>query len=88
MSLILTLVLGGLAGFIASKIVNRDESMGILLNIVVGIVGAFLANLVIAPLIGIPAELGTITLSGFLVSVLGAVFLLVIVNLITRGRVR
>lgn len=88
MSLLLTIVLGGLSGFIASKIVNRDQSMGILLNIVVGIVGAFLANLLIAPLIGIPAVLGAITLSGFLVSLAGAVLLLVIVNLITRGRVR
>ena len=88
MSLILTLILGGLAGYIASLIVGRDAQMGIVLNIVVGIVGAFLANLVIAPLVGIPAELDKITLSGFLVSVAGATLLLALVNLVTRGRVK
>lgn len=88
MSILLTIILGGLAGFIASKLVARDAQMGILLNIVVGIIGAALANFLIAPLVGIPAELGTITLSGFLMSVLGATLLLVIVNLITRGRVK
>ena len=79
MGLILTLILGGFAGWIASLILNRNGSMGIFLNIVVGIVGAFLANL----LLGVET-LGAFTLAGFVWSVVGAVVLLAIVNLVTR----
>lgn len=88
MGLLITLVLGGLAGWIASIITGRDAQQGILLNIVVGIIGAFLANLLLAPLLGVSATLGTLSLAGFLVAVAGAVVLLVIVNLFTRGSVR
>ncbi len=88
MGLLLTLILGGLAGWIASMILNRDNSMGILLNIVVGVVGAFLANLLLAPLFGVSADLSVISVPGFLMSVLGAIVLLAIVNLFTRKRIR
>lgn len=88
MGLILTLILGGIAGWLASLLLNRDENQGILLNIVVGIVGAFIANVFLAPLFGYKAELSVISLSGFIMSVLGAVVLLAVVNLITRKRVR
>lgn len=88
MGIILTLVLGGVAGWLASLITNRDAQQGVVLNIVVGIVGAFLANLLLAPLFGVKAVLGELSLSGFLMSVLGAVVLLVIVNLFTRHSVR
>lgn len=88
MGLLLTLILGGLAGWIASMIMNRDAQQGVLLNIVVGIVGAFLANLLLAPLFGVEAELGSLTLAGFLMSVAGAVVLLAIVNLFTRRSIR
>jgi uncharacterized membrane protein YeaQ/YmgE (transglycosylase-associated protein family) len=88
MSLIVTLLLGGLAGWIASLILNRNENMGILLNIVVGILGAFLANIVIAPAVGIRAQLDTVSFEGFLMSVVGAILLLSLVNLVTRRSVR
>lgn len=88
MGLLLTLVLGGLAGWIASMIMNRDGQQGILLNIVVGVVGAFLANLLLAPLFGVSATLDQVSLAGFLMSVLGAVVLLAIVNLFTRRSLR
>ena len=89
MSLLLTLILGGLAGWIASLILNRDNSMGVLLNIVVGIIGAFLANWIISPLLGLPAaQLDTLSVPGFIMSVLGAIVLLAIVNLFTRRSVR
>lgn len=87
-SLLVTLVLGGLAGWLASIIVNRNEQMGIFWNILVGIVGAILANFVLAPFIGIQADLATFSLSSFVMAVLGASLLLVIVNLITRRRIR
>jgi uncharacterized membrane protein YeaQ/YmgE (transglycosylase-associated protein family) len=88
MGLLLTLILGGLAGWIASMIMNRDAEQGVLLNVIVGIVGAFLANVLLAPLVGVEAELGALSLGGFIMSVLGAVVLLAIVNLFTRKSVR
>lgn len=88
MGLLLTLVLGGLAGWIASIVMNRDAQQGVLLNIIVGIVGAFLANLLLAPLFGVEATLSSVTLAGFLMSVAGAIVLLAIVNLFTRRSIR
>lgn len=89
MNFIVWLVVGGLIGWIASKIMNTDAQQGLLLNIVVGIVGALLGGWLITPLIGG----GTInqndfSLSGLIVSLVGAVVLLAIVNLFRRGRVR
>lgn len=88
MGILLTLLLGGLAGFIASKILNRDQDMGIILNIVLGIVGAFLANWLLAPLFDASARLDTLSLSGFLMSVLGAIVVLGAYNLVTLKRVK
>jgi uncharacterized membrane protein YeaQ/YmgE (transglycosylase-associated protein family) len=88
MGLILTLILGGLAGLLASKIMNRDADQGLILNIIVGIVGSVLANFLITPLIGGEARLDVISVQGFVLSLLGAVVLLAIINLITRGKAR
>lgn len=89
MNFIVWLIVGGVIGWIASMIMRTDGQQGILLNIVVGIVGAFLGGLLISPLIGA----GTINNSGltvgtFLVSLAGAVILLAIVNMFRRGRAR
>jgi uncharacterized membrane protein YeaQ/YmgE (transglycosylase-associated protein family) len=89
MNFIIWLVVGGLIGWIASKIMNTDARQGILLNIVVGIVGSILGGWLISPLLGA----GTInqsdfSLSGLVVSLVGAVILLASVNLIRRGTVR
>ena len=86
---IIWLVLGGLIGWVASMIMRTDAQQGLILNVIVGIVGAFLGGLLIAPLLGT----GTInqndfSISGLLVSLLGAVILLAIVNFFRRGRVR
>jgi uncharacterized membrane protein YeaQ/YmgE (transglycosylase-associated protein family) len=68
---------------------KRDASQGIILNIVVGIVGALLGGWLISPLIGAPSiNSGEISMASLLVSFLGAVILLAIVNLFTRRRVR
>lgn len=88
MGLLLTLILGGLAGWLASLLMNRDGSQGIVLNVVVGVVGAFLANLLLAPLLGGSARLDTFDVWSFLLAVGGAVVLLALVNLFTRGRLR
>jgi uncharacterized membrane protein YeaQ/YmgE (transglycosylase-associated protein family) len=89
MNLIIWLVVGGVIGWLASIVMRTDASQGILLNVVVGIIGALLAGFVIAPLFGT----GTInsndfSLSGLLVSFVGAVVLLAIVNLFRRGAPR
>jgi uncharacterized membrane protein YeaQ/YmgE (transglycosylase-associated protein family) len=84
---IVWLIVGGIIGWIASLIMGTDSRQGPILNIVVGIVGAFLGGLLLTPLLGV----GTInqnvfSLPGLLVSLLGAVILLAIVNMFTRGR--
>lgn len=83
-SIIIWLIVGGIVGWLASLIMRTDAQQGILLNIVVGIVGAFLAGLILG---GGSINEG-ITLESFLYSLLGAVVLLAIVNLIRRGSVR
>lgn len=84
MNFILWLIVGGLIGWIASMVMRTDAQQGVLLNIVVGIVGAFLAGLVTAGTI----NRGDFSLYSLIASFLGAVVLLAIVNLIRRGSVR
>lgn len=89
MNFIMWLVIGGVIGWLASLMMRTDAQQGIFLNIVVGIVGAFLGGLLLSPLVGA----GSINNSGLsmpslLVSLGGAVILLAIVNLLRRGRVR
>ena len=89
MNLIITLVIGGLIGWLASLVMRTDGSQGIILNVVVGIVGALLGGWLIGPMVGAGTiNSGDISLAGLFVSFLGAVILLAIVNLITRRRVR
>jgi uncharacterized membrane protein YeaQ/YmgE (transglycosylase-associated protein family) len=84
MNIIIWLVVGGLIGWAASSIMRTQE--GMLLNVVVGIVGAALGGWFLSPLVGV----STINQSNFsapslLVSFLGAVILLAVVNLVRRG---
>ncbi|MFN3333806.1 MAG: GlsB/YeaQ/YmgE family stress response membrane protein [Caldilinea sp.] len=83
------IILGGIIGWVASMIMRTNAQQGILMNVVVGIVGAFLAGWFLTPFLGI----GTINQTDFsipalLVSLGGAIILLGIVNLFRRGRVR
>lgn len=82
--IIVWLIVGGVVGWLASLVMRTDAQQGIILNIVVGIVGAFLAGLILG---GGSINEG-ITLTSFLYSLLGAIVLLAIVNLIRRGSVR
>ena len=87
--LIILLVVGGLIGWVASMIMRTDGQQGIFLNIVVGIVGAVLAGFLLTPLIGgAPITSGVISIQSVLISLLGAVVLLAIINLFRRGSVR
>jgi uncharacterized membrane protein YeaQ/YmgE (transglycosylase-associated protein family) len=89
MNFIIWLIAGGIIGWLASMIMRRNSQQGMLIDIVVGIVGAFVAGYLLTPLFGI----GTINQNNFslpalLVSLGGAVILLAVVNLFRRGRVR
>lgn len=89
MNFIIWIIVGGILGWLASIVMRTDASQGMLLNVVVGIVGALLGGWLLAPLFGT----GTInqndfSISSLLVSFLGAVILLAIVNLLRRGTPR
>jgi uncharacterized membrane protein YeaQ/YmgE (transglycosylase-associated protein family) len=88
MGIIIWLIVGGVVGWLASIIMRTDAQQGILLNVIVGIVGALLAGFIISPLIGVGTINQGVTLASFLVSLVGAVVLLAIVNLFRRGSVR
>jgi uncharacterized membrane protein YeaQ/YmgE (transglycosylase-associated protein family) len=89
MTWIFIIIVGGILGWIASKIMHTDAQQGIILNIVVGIVGAALAGWLLSPLLGIPSiNSGDFSIGALLVSLVGAVVLLAIVNLVRRGKVR
>ena len=89
MNIVVWLVVGGVIGWLASVLMRTDAQQGILLNVVVGIIGALLGGWLISPMVGAGTiNSGDISLAGLLVSFLGAVVLLAIVNLITRKRVR
>ena len=86
MNFIVWLIIGGLIGWVASIVMKTNGQQGLFLNIIVGIVGAFLGGWLISPLVGV----GTINQDNFslpalLVSFVGAVILLAIVNLLRRG---
>jgi uncharacterized membrane protein YeaQ/YmgE (transglycosylase-associated protein family) len=87
---ILWLVFGALVGWLASIVMRTDAQQGALLNIVVGIVGAFIGGFVANALgfTGTNINDGTFNLTALLVSFVGAVVLLGIVNLLRRGSVR
>ena len=84
MGLIGWIVIGGLAGWIGSKIQNRDAQMGIGLNIVVGIIGGLLGGWLLS-VFGVDVAGGGLFFS-FLSCLLGAVILLWIINLVTSKR--
>ena len=87
---ILWLIFGALVGWLASIVMRTDAQQGALLNIVVGIVGAFLGGLVFnfLGIGGSSLNSNDFSLGGLLVAFVGAVILLAIVNLVRRGSVR
>lgn len=85
MGLILWLVIGGIVGWLASIVMRTDAQQGIVLNVVVGIVGAFIGGLIFT---GGSINSSGLSLYTFLTSLVGAIVLLAIVNLVRRGTVR
>ena len=88
MGWITALIVGGVAGWLASMVMNRNSSMGVVMNIVVGCVGSLIGNLLAGPLFGIRGSVQNFSLTGLIIAFVGAVVLLAIVNLVQRGRVR
>jgi len=83
MGILSWIILGGLAGWVASMMMGKNSSMGVIGNIIVGIVGAFIGGFVMS-LIGQSGVTG-FNLPSFLVALLGAVILLAIASLFSRG---
>jgi uncharacterized membrane protein YeaQ/YmgE (transglycosylase-associated protein family) len=89
MNFIIWLIVGGLVGWVASIIMKTDGQQGTLLNVIVGIVGAFVAGLVLTPMLGIATiNQNNFSLPGLLVSLMGAIILLALVSLFRRGSFR
>ena len=89
MNIIIWLIVGGIIGWLASIIMKRDGQQGIFLNVIVGIIGSFVGGFLIAPMLGSgTANTGDFSIIGLLASLGGAVILLLLINLVTRGRAR
>jgi uncharacterized membrane protein YeaQ/YmgE (transglycosylase-associated protein family) len=89
MNIIIWLIVGGLIGWVASIIMRTDARQGLFLNVVVGIVGAFLGGWFLSPIFGVSTiNQSNFSIPSLLVSLVGAVALLCIVNVVRRGAVR
>jgi uncharacterized membrane protein YeaQ/YmgE (transglycosylase-associated protein family) len=84
MSIIGWIILGGLAGWIASMLTGRNDRQGCLMNIIVGVVGAAIGGAIVG-LFGGGGVTG-FNLGSLLVAILGAVVLLAMVNFFTRSK--
>ena len=83
---IIWLILGGIIGWLASKVMNTDAQQGIFLNIIVGIVGSFIGGIVLRSLGKINDN--DFSISSLIAAFVGALILLAVVNLVRRGSVR
>jgi uncharacterized membrane protein YeaQ/YmgE (transglycosylase-associated protein family) len=85
MNFIIWIIVGGVIGWLASMIMNTDGRQGTIIDIVVGIVGAFVGGLVLSPLLGVGTiNDGNFSIPALIVSLLGAVILLAVVKLFRR----
>ena len=84
MNIIIYLIAGAIVGYIASRIMRTNSQQGLLLDILVGVIGAFLAGYFISPLLGVGTINDAITIPTLLVTLLGSVILLWIVRQIRR----
>jgi len=89
MNFLLWLIVGGIVGWLASILMRTNGQQGLILNIVVGIVGSFVAGYFLSPIFGVSTiNQGNYSLPAILLSIGGAVVLLAVINLASRGRVR
>ena len=85
MGLIIWLIIGGVVGWLASLVMRTDAQQGLVLNVIVGIVGAFIGGLIFT---GGTINQAPLSIEAILVSLVGAVILLGLVNLLRRGSLR
>ena len=88
MNIIIYLIAGAIVGYIASRIMRTNSQQGLLLDIVVGVVGAFVAGWFLSPIFSVGTINNAVTLPTMLVTLGGAVLLLFVVNLFRRGGLR
>jgi uncharacterized membrane protein YeaQ/YmgE (transglycosylase-associated protein family) len=89
MNFIIWLIAGALVGWVASVLMRTNSQQGLLMDIIVGIVGAFIAGYFLSPLFGVATiNQRDFSMPALLVSLGGAIILLAVVNLFRRGRVR
>ena len=89
MSFIIWILVGALVGWIASLIMNTDAQQGTILNIVFGILGAFLGGYLISPLVGVSTiNQNALSIPSILVSIVGAVIVILIWKLISKASSR
>jgi uncharacterized membrane protein YeaQ/YmgE (transglycosylase-associated protein family) len=85
MNLLIYLIAGAIVGYIASRIMHTNSQQDLLLDIVVGIIGAFIAGYFISPLLGVGTINDAVSIPTMLVTLLGAVVLLWIVKAVRRA---
>lgn len=85
MNLIIYLIAGAIVGYVASRIMHTNSQQGLVLDIVVGVVGAFIAGYFISPLLGVGTINDAITIPTMIVTLLGAVVLLWVYKMVRRS---
>lgn len=86
MNLIIYLIAGAIVGYIASRIMRTNSQQDTLMDIVVGVLGAFLAGYFISPLVGVGTINDAVTIPTMLVTLLGAVILIWLFKQVSRSR--
>ena len=84
-NLIVWLVAGGLIGWVASMVMRTNAQQGIILNVAVGVIGALIGGLLLG---SSTINQNVFNLNALVVSLVGAIILLAVVNLVRRGRLR
>lgn len=86
MNIIVYLIAGAIVGYVASRIMRTNSQQGTIMDIVVGVIGAFVAGYFISPLLGVGTINDAITLPTMLVTLIGAVILLWLYKMIASPR--
>ena len=86
MNIIIYLIAGAIVGYIASRIMRTNSQQGLILDIVVGVIGAFVAGWFLTPIFGVGTINDAVTLPTMLVTLGGAILLLFVVRLFRRSR--
>jgi len=86
MNLLIYLIAGAIVGYVASRIMHTNSQQGLIMDIVVGVVGAFIAGFFISPLLGVGTINDAITIQTMLVTLLGSVVLLWLYKMINKRR--